>query len=552
MELSPDLDLSENLKRTVPWHETVAKMTQLTHKLGSQISASLWFFKRMNLSQKLALIGVGCSGVVLLVVSRYCHRPRAQLDPHRSIRAARRARQISLSKHGSTSNDSSSRRGLSISSYNWSELQRQSVPPSSDKDSITSGATLVDGTPLTPQQLGLMGMEALETVTSYWEDALSAYHPSSEPLRNALTTSDETKFMHMLENLLECAYQLQEDGEALFIHQNSILNQTAMRRRSRNGQDWGGQDDASSRLLSVTSVDDISFVSAQDTIADLRDFDDLNEVLNESDPLQRIYVDALQILEDNGEIPFRALRTEFVGCDSDSEYLAKLHCLRLAFKKLMSDDEIRIWWIDSGRKILSELLVKSDRDPKDFVTAYDDLIAYLSNDENLEQMSTELESRNVKCINLYDVLLDYILIDSFEDLESPPSSVLAVMKNRWLSNSFKEGALHTAIWSVLKAKRRLLKVPNGFKAQFYNLSEILTPTLAWGFFGPDEHLNNLMLYFKNQVLDFIHDMYNFQLVRFSSVEDLSVDIMTLARSRFESVQKHLELDEPRMDAEVPN
>jgi hypothetical protein len=27
--------------------------------------------------------------------------------------------------------------------------------------------------------------------------------------------------------------------------------------------------------------------------------------------------------------------------------------------------------------------------------------------------------------------------DSFEDLESPPSSVLAVMKNRWLSNSFK-------------------------------------------------------------------------------------------------------------------
>lgn len=55
-----------------------------------------------------------------------------------------------------------------------------------------------------------MGMEALETVIGYWEDALSAYHPSNkEPLRNALTTSDETKFMHMLDNLLECAYQLQ-------------------------------------------------------------------------------------------------------------------------------------------------------------------------------------------------------------------------------------------------------------------------------------------------------------------------------------------------------
>ena len=39
--------------------------------------------------------------------------------------------------------------------------------------------TLVDGvTPLTPQQLGLMGMEALETVVGYWEDALAAYNAS--------------------------------------------------------------------------------------------------------------------------------------------------------------------------------------------------------------------------------------------------------------------------------------------------------------------------------------------------------------------------------------
>ena len=43
------------------------------------------------------------------------------------------------------------------------------------------------------------------------------------------------------------------------------------------------------------------------------------------------------------------------------------------------------------------------------------------------------------------------------------------------------------------------QVPNGFKAQFYTLSEILTPTLAWGFFGPDERLNTLMNYFKEQV-----------------------------------------------------
>ncbi len=75
-----------------------------------------------------------------------------------------------------------------------------------------------------------------------------------------------------------------------------------------------------------------------------------------------------------------------------------------------------------------------------------------------------------------------------KDLESPPPSVVAVMKNRWLSDGFKESALHTAIWSVLKAKRRLLITPDGFKAQFYNISEIVAPVLAWGFFGSWSYL----------------------------------------------------------------
>lgn len=44
----------------------------------------------------------------------------------------------------------------------------------------------------------------------------------------------------------------------------------------------------------------------------------------------------------------------------------------------------------------------------------------------------------VVCMSFYDIVLDFILMDAFEDLESPPSSVLAVLRNRWLSDSFKE------------------------------------------------------------------------------------------------------------------
>lgn len=44
----------------------------------------------------------------------------------------------------------------------------------------------------------------------------------------------------------------------------------------------------------------------------------------------------------------------------------------------------------------------------------------------------------VVCMSFFDIVLDFILMDAFEDLESPPASVLAVLRNRWLSDSFKE------------------------------------------------------------------------------------------------------------------
>jgi hypothetical protein len=34
-------------------------------------------------------------------------------------------------------------------------------------------------------------------------------------------------------------------------------------------------------------------------------------------------------------------------------------------------------WIDSGRKVFSDLIVRAQKDPVDFVEAYDDLVDYL-------------------------------------------------------------------------------------------------------------------------------------------------------------------------------
>jgi hypothetical protein len=165
--------------------------------------------------------------------------------------------------------------------------------------------------------------------------------------------------------------------------------------------------------FSRTDDDDDSFVSAPDTIADLADFDDLGEVVAEADPTQTLYIQALDHLERVG-VPYRVLRTEFVGCTSDSEYLAKLHCLRQAFAKLMAQVDVRKWWEDMARKMLAHLLTKSGRDPKDFLESFQAMLDYLSVPENVDLIAKELEPRGVKENNFYDVALDYLLLDSFE------------------------------------------------------------------------------------------------------------------------------------------
>ena len=74
--------------------------------------------------------------VVLFFVSGWCRRKRKFVSPGRSLRAARRARQISLSaadpsgllrrgEASSVCNGSVVTGAGSVSGYNWAELQRQ-------------------------------------------------------------------------------------------------------------------------------------------------------------------------------------------------------------------------------------------------------------------------------------------------------------------------------------------------------------------------------------------------------------------------------------------
>lgn len=109
--------------------------------------------------------------------------------------------------------------------------------------------------------------------------------------------------------------------------------------------------------------------------------------------------------------------------------------------------------------------------------------------------------------------------------------------NYLLKFSFQ--ALTTAVWSVIKAKRRYLQYPDGFMAHFYSISEHLLPVLVWGFLGPRERLRDVCESFRSEIVGFISDLFSFQKCRYTTVDDLALDIMQHARSRTANITDKL-------------
>lgn len=86
-----------------------------------------------------------------------------------------------------------------------------------------------------------------------------------------------------------------------------------------------------------------------------------------------LYAAALRLVE-AGTVPYRSLKTDMVSCrNGDQEYLAKLHCLRGAFSRIMSDNEKRLWIMAKGKEVLSGILLKAEKDPIDFQDSLDNM-----------------------------------------------------------------------------------------------------------------------------------------------------------------------------------
>uniref|UniRef100_A0A914D1L5 Uncharacterized protein n=1 Tax=Acrobeloides nanus TaxID=290746 RepID=A0A914D1L5_9BILA len=237
------------------------------------------------------------------------------------------------------------------------------------------------------------------------------------------------------------------------------------------------------------------------------------------------------------EVKYRKSRAEFCQCDSEMDFAAKLYCLRKAFTNMLEDEHTRQWLIQTGRILVADLMRHDKKDPADFFDAYDRMTQFLKEPSSYQIMAEELMQRNVAEINMWDVLLDFILLDSFDDLKKPPSAIVALLKNSFISKYMKESSLNSIIWSMLKAKRARLAYRDGFIAHFYDISQVVSPTLTMALLGGSlKNIENLCIDFKENIFAFVVEIFNLQRVRYTTLQELTEDVKNALEQRLETIQ----------------
>ena len=83
-------------------------------------------------------------------------------------------------------------------------------------------------------------------------------------------------------------------------------------------------------------------------------------------------------------------------CRDDQDFLAKVHCVRLAFDDLVASEDHRGYFTQVGRSLMSEFLQETNKDASLFVERYNHLTQYLEKQENWDIARKELTARNVR------------------------------------------------------------------------------------------------------------------------------------------------------------
>ncbi|CAF0766691.1 unnamed protein product [Rotaria sordida] len=463
--------------------------------------------------------------------------------------------------------------------------QLQNVAPLIKSASIDEWENAVD-TPLreslpTPQQLYKYGLEHLNISIDYWQRALTIinYNLSNSLIltnqpdliqhNDALNSNCLIELKQKIQFLLnkidvnsnanELALILEQEHEQqikstfeslpltnnindnntiLFNRADSIRVQQELQTALSVQSDINTFNDRRS-LRSIRSTD--SFESATDD-AEWLDAGDL--IFDPSSPyysLPPYYVYGLRLAQKN-QVQYKKLRTKLLRCSSDTDYLAKLSCVRTACDEVLGSEEKKEYLKRVSRAICERFLEKASKDRTRFIRAFEQMNALLADERNWSMINEELAAAGVKNPTVYNVGIDFMLLEGFEILDSPPSAMRTILQNRWFSETFREQALNKAVSCALKVRRATAKYQDGFLTTFLTLIEDMTPVFAWGILGPDSSVKPMCIFLKDAVLDFARSLYDIKQTDYSSLTTLTNDIDRQMNNLLYTIVKEMNVD----------
>ena len=396
-------------------------------------------------------------------------------------------------------------------------------------DSITSGTTTLMITTRSPPELLLYGLESLKRSIRLFEEARNKLVMSDESFGSA---SRENSTDSELEFILCKAKQLQDDLDSYL--KEAFPDDNTLVPDIRSPEDMNASS-SGDRHLMVQSPVRLSRHDSTNSLATTitMPFYDIEPNLH----FFKLYTQALDnysnILEP------RTDRWKQMSCDSHEEFIAKVQCMRMAFGQILEQEENRQYFSQLGQEILEIVLSHSPKDPTACLIAYQEMLDYVSDPDHKSDIMSEVSVRNIPGNSFYDLVLDYMILESFDDLANPPSAVTSVANNRWLSSGFRELALQTAVSAVLKHKKSKLPIKGGFFDHFYNILEHVSPILAWGFLGSDIELKLKCNLIKDAIMNLCRSYFSFDRVRYTSLNDLTEDILRVTDQEYENLQKQL-------------
>ena len=68
-------------------------------------------------------------------------------------------------------------------------------------------------------------------------------------------------------------------------------------------------------------------------------------------------------------------------------------------------------------------------------------------------------------MNVYDIAMDFVLLDAFNDLDNPPSTIVAVLQNRWITDGMKQ-SVWLEVCGITELFFPLPTIPSRFSIPF--------------------------------------------------------------------------------------